>query len=568
MVIAPGTDLEDATAPAHLLDRGAPERLGIDPAALQRFAAAVAAQPEAHSLMVVRDGVVVAEGWAHPYAPRLRHQMYSVSKTATALAVGLAVDEGLLGLDEPVVEVLSRVAPEAVPHVAGPGAGRVGRITVRHLVTMSSGHAADHRDLLAGPDPVRRYLEQPVPHEPGERFLYSTTSTFVPAFLVERAAGTDLLRYLGERVLDPMGIPWQGDDAVTWDRTPSGATIGGSGLNLRTEELAALGVLLAHDGVWRGRRLLPAGWVAQMRTAQVATVPDAPEGPGAPDVAPGADSSLGYGLGVWLGRHGSFRADGAFGQLAVVVPGAGLVVAVTGAFADVQRTLDAVWDELLPGVGAGLGAPEGASEGASQGAAGGTAESATGGGASERLELPALTPVAALTPVTATTPGVPPGVPDPAIVGRWWALDGPVARARLDLGDRVDTLTIVPRDPAPGEAAPGATGGREVRVAVGHGGPVATRLPVPATLLPGSYPPPPDDALVAGTWTTDGAWVMTARLVRSPFVVTVTARRTGNDPDVLDAEARANVAFGPTLARAAARAEPSAGAGPAVTVTA
>jgi hypothetical protein len=125
--------------------------------------------------------------------------------------------------------------------------------------------------------------------------------------------------------------------AAAWT-TWAGADLGFSGLHVSTDTVARLGLLLLQDGVWKGRRVLPAGWVVTASTP----LADTSHHPGS------ADWTAGYGHQMWRNAVGGFRADGAFGQFALVLPEHDLVVAVTGCTEDTQQVLDAVWQELLP----------------------------------------------------------------------------------------------------------------------------------------------------------------------------------------------------------------------------
>ncbi|MFQ6170552.1 serine hydrolase domain-containing protein [Oryzobacter sp. R7] len=286
---------------------------------------------EAHGVLVLRHGRVVAEGTWAPYRPDVVQLVYSVSKTFTSCAVGLAEAEGLLSLDERLVDVF----PEAAA-VAGP---RAARLALHHVLSMSTGHEADtyvwrDGDLRTFP---AEFLAKEPECEPGSWFVYHNGATLMAALAVQRRSGRRLLDYLRPRLLDPLGVgpaAWSGHD---------GLDAGFSGLHVTTEALARLGELLRLDGVWGGRHLLPEGWVARASAAQVDTTPH-------PETV---DWQQGYGYQLWRCRHDAFRADGAWGQFAVVVPAAGLVVGVTSCSTDTQALLDGIWEVLLPGLAPG-----------------------------------------------------------------------------------------------------------------------------------------------------------------------------------------------------------------------
>ncbi|MEV0006999.1 serine hydrolase [Streptomyces sp. NPDC047973] len=288
---------------------------------------------ECHSLMVVRHGHVVAEGWWAPYTAERPHLLYSLTKSFTSVAVGLAIADGLLSLDDRVVDVL----PDHVPaDISEQGS----RITVHHLLSMTAGQPTDSLAeawQLEPGDLVKGFLRVPFAAAEGTRHTYDNSTTFVLARMVERATGQGLPEFLDERLFGPMGI-----DHAEWDRVRSGAAFGFHGLHLTTEAVAAFGELLLRGGVWGGRRLVPREWVelATSRHIETFQVEGWSQNP---------DALCGYGYQFWMSRHG-YRGAGAFGQLCVVVPSHDLVVAVTGAMTEEEAVLDPLWECLLPGV--------------------------------------------------------------------------------------------------------------------------------------------------------------------------------------------------------------------------
>lgn len=318
-----------------LLPRSTPAASGVSSRAVAAVLDDLAARSvECHSLMVVRHGHVVAEGWWAPYSAGRPHLLYSLTKSFTSIAVGLAVADGLLSLDDRLVDVL----PEHVPaDVADQGR----RLTVHHLLTMTVGHAEDSLEdawALEPQDLVRGFLRVPFTVPEGTRHCYDNATTYVLARMVERVTGRGLPELLDERLFHPMGI-----DHAEWDRLGSGAAFGFHGLHLTTEAVAAFGELLLRGGRWGDRQLVPREWVELATREHVATGPV--EGS-----VEGADAWCGYGYQFWRSRHG-YRAHGAYGQRCVVVPELDLVVAVTGQ-TEPQDVLDALWEHLLPGIDA------------------------------------------------------------------------------------------------------------------------------------------------------------------------------------------------------------------------
>ncbi|MFG2823502.1 serine hydrolase domain-containing protein [Kitasatospora sp. NPDC048365] len=318
-----------------LLPRSAPADTGMSSRAIAAWLDRLEERSgECHSIMVVHRGQVVAEGWWSPYSAQRPHLLYSLTKSFTSVAVGLAIADGLLALDDRVVDVL----PEHVPvDVSEQG----GRITVHHLLSMTAGHPVDSLAAawhLEPDDLVKGFLRLPFAASEGTRHTYDNATTFLLARMVERVTGRGLPEFLDERLFEPMGI-----DHAEWDRVGSGAAFGFHGLHLRTEAVAAFGELLLRGGRRGDRQLVPREWVELATGWQVDCAPYKDDG------SHDADFCCGYGYQFWMSRHG-YHGHGAFGQQCVVVPSHDLVIAVTGQ-GEAQEVLDALWECLLPGVG-------------------------------------------------------------------------------------------------------------------------------------------------------------------------------------------------------------------------
>jgi CubicO group peptidase (beta-lactamase class C family) len=313
------------------LPRSTPEAQGVDSRAVHALVSALHEQDLGlHSIMVLRHGSVIAEGWWGPYSAAQRQMMFSVSKSFMATAVGIAEDEGLLSVDD---DILSFFPSYATPAIRANVAG----LKVRHLLAMATGHTVATMSVmnaLPTEDWVRLFLEMPIVYPPGTHFLYNSGASYMLSAIVTARAGQSLLEYLTPRLFEPLGI-----ETPPWQSAPSGITLGWVGLRVRTEDVAKLGQLYLQRGVWQGRRLLSEDWVDRASSAQVANDTNSP-----------VDWSQGYGYQFWRSRHNSYRADGAFGQFSLVLPDLDLVVAITEGAREPQRTLDAVWDLLLPGV--------------------------------------------------------------------------------------------------------------------------------------------------------------------------------------------------------------------------
>jgi len=306
------------------LPRSTPEAQGVSSAVIRTFVEAADQQVIAmHSFMLVRHGNVVAECWWKPEAAEKPHVMHSLSKSFTSTAVGLAIAEGKLSIDDPVLKFFPEEAP-AEP------SDKLKAMRVRDLLTMTCGHDAEVK-FTNGPW-VQAFLGHPVPFKPGTHFMYNTPGSHMLSAIVRKVTGETVLDYLKPRLFEPLGI-----ENPEWGSSPQGNTFGGWGLKIRTEDIAKFGQLYLQKGKWQDKQLVPAAWVEQATSKQVSNGSD-----------PAKDWDQGYGFQFWRCRHGAFRGDGANGQFCVVLPEQDAVIAITADTRDMQAELNVVWDNLLP----------------------------------------------------------------------------------------------------------------------------------------------------------------------------------------------------------------------------
>jgi CubicO group peptidase (beta-lactamase class C family) len=324
--------------------RCTPEQQGIASAGIRAFLQAVADSGiEFHSIMMLRRGHVVAEGWWAPYAPALKHTLYSLSKSFTSTAVGMAVADGKLTIDDPVLSFFPEYAPDEVSE-------NLAAMQVRHLLTMTTGHAQDTTASLRAAEDgrwPRAFLALEVEHEPGTHFLYNTGATYMLSAIVQKVTGQTLMAFLTERLFRPLEI-----EGADWETDPRGVNTGGYGLRVKTEDIAKLGQLYLQKGRWGDQQLLPESWV------EAATKKQTPSQEG------DNDWSQGYGYQFWRCKPepGFYRGDGAFGQYCIVIPQHEVVIAITSESFDMQASMNLVWEHLLPAISQEVVAPEDAGQ--------------------------------------------------------------------------------------------------------------------------------------------------------------------------------------------------------------
>lgn len=468
------------------LARTTPEAQGISTTAVLGFLDAVERDVrDLHSFILARHGAVVAEGYWDPYGPSYPHMLFSLSKSFTSTAVGLLVAEGRLSVDDSVLGYFADEAP------ARPS-DNLRAMTVRHLLTMTTGHATEPLQGLRDTSHTwaRAFLEHPIEHPPGSHFLYNSLATYMLSAIVQRITGERMIRYLEPRLFAPLGI-----EHPTWETSPEGIDVGGWGLSITTPDIARFGQLYLQRGVWQGQRLLPESWVAEATAWQV------PNGP-----AQNPDWGQGYGYQFWRCRHGAYRGDGAFGQFCVVMPEQEAVLAVTSGLRNMQQVLDLAWEHLLPAMSAGP-VPEDAG-----------ARSAL----AARLDGLRLAPTA----------GQPGSVVAAGVSNREFTLDEnpfEIVAVRFDFGANGVTLHL--RGTAAEERIPCGFGRWERS---------ESRLLRPRARRES---PSPEKLAASGAWVDDRTYAIDLCWYETPFRHTLTCRFDG---DALSIDLEQNVGFGPT----------------------
>lgn len=314
------------------LPRSTPEAQGMRSEGIMDFLKALeTSKHEFHSLMVVRHGHVIAEGWWSPYAADLNHMLYSLSKSFTSTAVGFAKTEGKLSVNDSVISFFPDQCPGTI-------SDNLRALRIKDLLTMSVGHAQDSTPTITKEeDWAKSFLSLPIQNQPGTVFLYNSGATYMLSAIVQKVTGQKVMDYLRPRLFEPLQI-----EGMTWETCPRGINTGGWGLSIRTEGLAKFGQLYLQKGLWNGRQVLPAAWVEEATTFKI-------QQPGADLEKQKRESDWhqGYCYQFWRCRHNAFRGDGAFGQYTIVMPEQDAVIAITSESPSMQGELDLVWQHLL-----------------------------------------------------------------------------------------------------------------------------------------------------------------------------------------------------------------------------
>lgn len=264
------------------------------------------------NVVVRQNGQVIGR---HDFEEEQPHLLYSVSKTFTSIAAGIAVHEGYFKLDD----LVAYFFPDYL-HNCTNNMDYLTKITVHDLLCMGAGHAqcpVSKADWSSGRkwDIGALFFAEPVVYEPGTHFTYDNSATYMLSRIISLTTGTNLDDYLHEKIFHPLDIP-----KPVWDVCPLGYPQGFSGLHLTAEHLSRFGQLLLDKGVWHGQQLIPSGYIEQATSVQISTADFTP------DFAT-ADYQQGYGYQLWMNAYpNSYRLDGLYGQYVIVLPDKNAVV--------------------------------------------------------------------------------------------------------------------------------------------------------------------------------------------------------------------------------------------------
>ena len=235
-----------------------------------------------------------------------------------------------LRLDDRVAAIVPDLLPDTVSEA-------LAQITIRNLLTMSSGITPDWNMRNLTTQWTRTWLSKPV-GKPGGQLLYDSMSTYLLSVVVQRVTGQTVLQLLAHRIFQPMHIA-----EVDWEISPEGCCTGGWGLRLQAESLAKVGLLMLQRGQWQGLQLVPEEWIDQMTQPHINYADATGQAP--------SDGNQGYGYQLWRCKWPTaYRMDGAFGQYVVVDTASDMVVVILGRSGRGHDELACIWNQLMPGV--------------------------------------------------------------------------------------------------------------------------------------------------------------------------------------------------------------------------
>ena len=341
-LLAAGCDSPQATAapgsdipwPTDGWQTSTPENQGMESGRLAEMQEAIQAQNFGlHSLLVIRHGVIISETYYAGYEAETRHELYSVTKSFIGTLVGIALEQGLIsGLDARVPDFY----PGSIFENPDP---RKDSMTVQDLLSMRSGLTWEEGDaaymaMYNSQSWILYVLNLPMATEPGTEFVYCSGCSHVLSGILYQVAGQDVRKFADENLLGALGITDYG-----WDVDRQGIHLGGWGMQLTPRDMAKLGYLYLHEGVWDGQQLVPREWIRQSVQPRVEV-----------------DEGTAYGFQWWVfpdfpgTEKGAYSALGHAGQTIFVLPELDLLVVTTAQVEGHEAIYRLIADYVIPAV--------------------------------------------------------------------------------------------------------------------------------------------------------------------------------------------------------------------------
>lgn len=325
------------------LPRATPAQCGVDPRGILSLFQKLN-KLNVHSVMITRHNKVISEGFWAPYRPEYNHIQYSVSKSLISTAIGFAAADGLLSMEDRVLDFFPGYLPSEP-------CANMQKMQVKHLLSMSTGHLGEPKVPSDKEFKLFNCLTDYVEHEPGSFFNYNNGGVLILSAIITMLTGKTAFDYLNEKMFTPLGF----SEGAWWQKWSEGYTTGLNGFNATAEDMTKFALLYLNRGSWEGRHYLPEAWVDEATSALADT---RNWGRDFRDLATGAgflelteDNRQGYGYLFWrCVPEGAYRADGIYGQMSIVLPKENMTIVTAAGSPHPDLMLGAIWDELLPAV--------------------------------------------------------------------------------------------------------------------------------------------------------------------------------------------------------------------------
>jgi CubicO group peptidase (beta-lactamase class C family) len=279
--------------------------------------------------MVVTSNRILCEYCMPPYEMDSLKLLFSITKSFTSIAIGIAYDMQLLSLTDRVMDFFPDESPPT------PCSNLQG-IQIQHLLTMSSGIHANTYDLLFPQDNwIKAFLAQDFPHEPGEFYRYSTHASHMLSAIITKVTGLSLEEFLNKYLFHLMDIY-----EAQWELSPEGLTAGGMGLSLFPYSLAKIAQMLLNNGLYNGIQLISSEYLGMATVPQIIKQDEI-------NCSTRHFSGTEYGYQIHIGKHGYFRFAGAFGQLCLVCPDKNIAFVAFSQCSKMERLLSMIYQFFI-----------------------------------------------------------------------------------------------------------------------------------------------------------------------------------------------------------------------------
>lgn len=294
---------------------------------------------ELHSLMVVKDGKKIYENYSTGHGPDELHILWSASKTFTSLAIGFAIQDALLGVEDKVLDFFPDEAPENPSEY-------LRMMTVKDLLMMASGFSKDYLAPIRSKtvkEGVKTILASPVTSRPGTLFKYNSSNTYLLSAIITKVTGKTTEDYLENKLFKPLGIRRH-----IWEQSEEGLSCGGWGLFLQTESMAKAGMFMLQEGRWNGKQLLNPEWIREASSFKIVNYDKNSLDQEGRSKNDNPDWREGYGYQIWMCTHNAYRMAGAKCQFVIVIPEKNAVIVTTSQSSGGQNVLDSIWTNIYP----------------------------------------------------------------------------------------------------------------------------------------------------------------------------------------------------------------------------
>lgn len=282
----------------------------------------------AHAICVSKNKVL-AEYIEYPYEKDSLKLFFSMTKSFSSLAIGIASDIGLLSIDSNIVDFFDDELPVIRDE-------NLDKLRVRDLLTMSCGiHDNTYSDLFGKSNWIRAFLAQKFIHSPGTYYRYSTHSSHILSAIISKVSGMSLEDFLNKYLFYPLEIY-----EAQWEFSPEGLTAGGMGLSLYPKSLVKIAQLLLNNGIYNGKQIISLKYLKMATSQQIVKQDDIND----PDkIFEGAR----YGFQFHIGKENYYRLDGAFGQLCLLCPDLDIAIIVFSSYSKLETLLSLIYKHIL-----------------------------------------------------------------------------------------------------------------------------------------------------------------------------------------------------------------------------